>query len=66
MVVGQIERGKKWSRKIAEAKFLKQPTDWFYSQQSIVDDIKEYEVDVERLRKLKEEEEKKTKSKKEK
>ncbi len=66
MVVGQIERGKKWSRKIAQLEFDGKDTSWFKTQQSIVDDIKEYEVDVERLRKLKEEEEKKTKSKKEK
>ena len=59
MVVGQIERGKKWSRKIAQLEFDEKDTSWFKTQQSIVDDIKVYQDSLPK-------EEPKTKSKKEK
>ena len=37
-----IKRGEKWTKKVAEAKFLGESTDWFYTQKSIVEDMKEY------------------------
>ena len=54
MVVGQLERGEKWSKVIEREEFEGRDTSWFKTQESIVNDIKAYEVEVERLKKEKE------------
>ena len=59
-----IKRGEKWKNAIELATLQHREADvkWFNSQESIVNDIKEYEADVE-VKKKAEAEEERTKSK---